>query len=318
MIDSKAEISGSPIVEVNELRRSFPGKNALNGLTLSIGQGEVFGLVGENGAGKTTLIKHLLGLLLPSSGTVSVFGLNPAKHPQQVLSQIGYVSEDRDLPDWMKIGQFLNFSKAFYPDWDESLEMELMDSFGLSYRQKIKGLSRGERARVCLVNALSHRPALLLLDEPSSGLDPVVRQDVLSAIIRTVADEGRTVIFSSHLLDEVQRVADRIFMIDGGTKVFDESIEEVFEQHNAFVIQFASEMSEFPLLPGTLDSQGSGREWKVFSTCDESQLKTQLDSLGGRIVESRRPSLDEIFVAQTKSLENRSEEAKQKSMGANT
>lgn len=290
-----------PIVEVDQLTKTFAKKTAIDQLSVSIGGGEVFGLVGENGAGKTTLIRHLLGLLIPTSGRVEIFGMDPVKHPSQVLSQIGYVSEDRDLPNWMKIGQFLNFSKAFYPNWDDALELELMESFGLGHRQQIRSLSRGERARVCLVNALSHRPALLLLDEPSSGLDPVVRRDVLSAIIRTVADEGRTVIFSSHLLDEVQRVADRICMIDHGSMVFDDQLDSIFEQHHSYLVQFPQDRETFPMAHGVLETHRSGREWTVLSLTSPNEFQHSLAGSGGKILESRRPSLDEIFVARTRS-----------------
>ena len=211
------------IVEIDHLSRSFGSRQALVDVTQRIERGVVFGLVGENGAGKTTLIKHLLGLLKPTHGSVRVFGLDPVRDPVGVLGRIGYLSEDRDLPEWMTIAQLMRYNQAFYPAWDERFADELRDQFELDPKQQIKRLSRGQRARAGLLVALAHRPDLLILDEPSSGLDPVVRNDILSAIIRTVADEGRTVLFSSHLLDEVERVADRVTFLHQGRVALERS-----------------------------------------------------------------------------------------------
>lgn len=292
--------SNPSIVEIQHLSRSFGSKEALQDVSISVAPGQVFGLVGENGAGKTTLIRHILGLLAPETGTVSVMGDSPVDCPENVLANIGYVSEDRDLPDWMSIGQLLNFSKAFYPNWDMAYQFQLIDSFTLDINAKIKSLSRGERARVCLVNALSHRPPLLLLDEPSSGLDPLVRQDVLSAVIQSVADEGRTVIFSSHLLEEVQRVADQICMIDHGKKILDEPIDELFERHSAATIHFQSPHTTLPPIDGVIDSSGGEAEWQVTAAIDYPTLEKEIARIGGQIVESHQPSLTEIFVANSR------------------
>lgn len=290
----------TPIVEIHDLSRKFGGKEALSNVSISIAPGQVFGLVGENGAGKTTLIRHILGLLAPEAGTVSVLGDSPIDSPKKVLANIGYVSEDRELPDWMSIGQLLNFSKAFYPNWDMAYQFQLIDSFTLDINAKIKTLSRGQRARVCLVNALSHRPPLLLLDEPSSGLDPLVRQDVLSAVIQSVADEGRTVVFSSHLLEEVQRVADQICMIDHGKKILDEPIDELFERHSAATIRFQSPHKTLPPIDGVIDSSGGEAEWQIIAALDYPTLEREVSRNGGQIVENHQPSLTEIFVANSR------------------
>src|SRR5206468_5833695 len=184
--------------------------------TLSIPRGAVYGLVGANGAGKTTLIKHILGLLRAQSGSVRIFGLNPVADPVGALSRIGYLSEENDLPGWMRVDELIRYSRAFRPSWDDNYADELRESFALDPAAKIRNLSKGQKARVGILIALAYRPDLLVLDEPSSGLDPIVRRDILGAIIRTVADEGRTVLFSSHLLEEVERVADYVTMINKG------------------------------------------------------------------------------------------------------
>src|SRR5881398_2130432 len=209
------------VVHVSDLTRRFGATTALARVSLSLPRGAVYGLVGANGAGKTTLIKHLLGLLKAQSGSVRVFGLDPVSDPVGVLSRIGYLSEQRDLPPWMRIDELLRYTQAFYPKWDASYAEQLRRQFGLDPAARVRNLSRGECAKAGLLLALAHRPELLLLDEPSSGLDPVVRRDILEAIIRAVADEGRTVLFSSHLLHEVERVADHVALIDQGRVVLD-------------------------------------------------------------------------------------------------
>src|ERR1051326_2147422 len=174
-------MESEPVIEISRLTRRFGAKEALSAVTLTFPRGGVYGLVGANGAGKTTLIKHILGLLRAESGSVRVFGLDPVSDPTGVLSRIGYLSEENDLPGWMRVDELIRYSKAFYPGWDDAYAEELRTTFGLENNTKIKNLSKGQKARAGLVIALAYRPELLLLDEPSSGLDPIVRRDILGA-----------------------------------------------------------------------------------------------------------------------------------------
>ena len=216
---------------MTDVTRRFGAKTALDSVSLAFPRGAVYGLVGANGAGKTTLIKHLLGLLRPDGGSVRVFGLDPVVDPVGVLSRIGYLSEDNDIPGWMRVDELLRYSRAFYPAWDDAYAEELRRTFALDSRAKIKSLSKGQKARVGLLIALAYRPELLVLDEPSSGLDPIVRRDILGAVIRTIADEGRTVLFSSHLLEEVEQVADHVTMIREGTILLSAPLQAIKESH---------------------------------------------------------------------------------------
>jgi len=220
-----------PVINVSELTRCFGAKTALASVSVSMPRGAVYGLVGENGAGKTTLIKHILGLLRAESGSVRVFGLDPVADPVAVLSRIGYLSEENDLPGWMRVDELIRYSRAFYPAWDDVYAGELRQTFALDLTAKIKTLSKGQKARVGLLIALAYRPELLVLDEPSSGLDPIVRRDILGAVIRTIADEGRTVLFSSHLLQEVEQVADHVTMISHGRIVLSTPLKDIKESH---------------------------------------------------------------------------------------
>src|SRR4051812_33648344 len=219
------------IVELSNVSRKFGYKVALDNINFRVPAGSVVGLVGENGAGKTTLIKHILGLLRAQSGSVRVFGLDPVADPVGVLSRIGYLSEENDLPGWMRVDELIGYSRAFHPAWDDDYAEELRQSFALEPAAKIKTLSKGQKARIGILIALAYRPDLLVLDEPSSGLDPIVRRDILGAIIRTIAHEGRTVVFSSHLLEEVEQVADHVTMINKGRIVLSAPLEEIHETH---------------------------------------------------------------------------------------
>jgi ABC-2 type transport system ATP-binding protein len=289
-----------PVIRIRNLSRRFRKTQALDDVSLEVPPGIVMGLVGGNGAGKTTLIKHLLGLLKAQTGDVRVFGLDPVIDPVGVLGRIGYLSENRDLPPWMRVDEFLTFSAAYYPNWDADFAAELRAMFDLETKQTVKSLSRGQTARLGLLAALAHRPPLLVLDEPSSGLDAVVRRDILGAIIRTVADEGRTVLFSSHLLDEVERVADRVAMLHAGRFVLSGDLPVVLAEHRRLVVRYAEPRTERPLLPGMLSCDGAGREWTIVCNGQLEQLREAAAGQGAAIVEETSPSLDEVFVARVR------------------
>ena len=295
------EQADCPVV-VRNLRRAFGKKVALDRVNLSVPKGAVFGLVGENGAGKTTLIRHLLGLLRPESGRVRIFGMDPVETPERVLARIGYLSEDRDLPNWARISELMRFTSSFYPTWDPVYAEELREMLQLDPDARVRNLSRGERAKAGLLIALAYRPELLILDEPSAGLDALVRRHILAAIIRTVADEGRTVIFSSHLLDEVERVADRIAMIDHGRIILSGPLDEVKAQHRLLTLQFAEPRKQLDL-PGALFCEGTGRDWSVVSNGRLDELRAALVDLHAEVLEERDPSLEEVFLARMRTTQ---------------
>jgi ABC-2 type transport system ATP-binding protein len=286
-----------PIACVTRLSRRFGAKTALDDVSLALPRGAVVGMVGENGAGKTTLIKHLLGSLRAQSGSVHVFGLDPVAEPVKVLSRIGYLSEEPDLPGWMRIHELIRYVSAFYATWDGAYAESLRREFGLDPQARVRELSKGQRARAGLLVALAYRPPLLLLDEPSSGLDPIVRRDILSAIIRTIADEGRTVLFSSHLLAEVERVSDRIVMLKSGRIIFDGELADVKQAHSRMTLRFDEPILKPPAMSGAYAWNGQGREWTALFDAPPEHVEHDAQRLGARIVERTVPTLDEIFVA---------------------
>jgi ABC-2 type transport system ATP-binding protein len=285
------------IISVSELTRRFGATTALDAVSLSMPRGAVYGLVGANGAGKTTLIRHILGLLRAEGGSVRVFGLDPVADPVGVLSRIGYLSEENDLPGWMRVGELVRYSRSFYPAWDDAYADELRQAFALDPTARIQGLSRGQKARAGLLVALAHRPELLLLDEPSSGLDPVVRRDILEAIIRTIAHEGRTVFFSSHLLEEVERVADHVTMLSHGRIALSAPLDAVKESHRHVTVRLTQARPGLPSVVGVLRWDGGGEQWTAVCRGDPGELQAVVAGWGARIVASRAASLDEIFVA---------------------
>ncbi|MBW3622215.1 MAG: ABC transporter ATP-binding protein [Armatimonadetes bacterium] len=295
---SEEDSGGSQnLVEIHDLTRRFGAKVALNHVSFTVPSGIVLGLVGENGAGKTTLIKHLLGLYRAQNGTVRVFGRDPVADPVYVLSRIGYLSEEDTLPGWMRVHELFRYAQAFYPTWDEAYAEDLRREFGLDLRAKVGNLSKGQRARAGLILALAYRPPLLVLDEPSSGLDPVVRRDILAAIIRTIADEGRTVLFSSHLLEEVERVSDRVAMMVSGRIIFCDALDAIKERHHRITLRFDVPRAQAPTMPGAFGWRGQGREWTALWNGSPELLEAGAAILGAQIVEQSGTSLDEIFVA---------------------
>jgi ABC-2 type transport system ATP-binding protein len=288
---------GKSVVDVNELSRSFGQKTALDGVSFSATAGQVYGLVGSNGAGKTTLLKHLLGLLRAITGSVRVFGLDPVRDPVRVLSRVGYLSEERELPEWMRVDELMRYTQAFHPTWDASYARELLETFALDPAKKIKDLSKGMRAQAGLIAAVAHRPELLILDEPSSGLDAVVRRDILDAIVRAVADDGRTVIFSSRLLDEVERMSDHVTLIHQGRVALSGVLDDVRRSYQRSRVHFVEYFDQPPMLETALAMEGGGRTWSVVHSGPLEQFRHSVLTRGGEVVESRDATLEEIFLA---------------------
>ncbi len=197
----------------------------------------------------------------------------------------------------MRLDEILRYTAGFYPHWDHTYAEQLRSEFCLDPRTRARSLSQGQQAKLGLLLALASRPELLILDEPSSGLDPLVRRDILEAIIRSVADEGRTVFFSSHLLDEVERVSDHLTMLHGGRLVFSGPLDHVRQNHRRLIIRFERAQATAPKVEGALTISGAGREWRVLCHSPALEMTADLARLGGVVVEDETATLEEIFVA---------------------
>jgi ABC-2 type transport system ATP-binding protein len=214
-------------IEIHNLARRFGRTEAIHDLSLTVPKGSVFALLGPNGAGKTTTIKILMNLIPPTSGRATVLGVDSTRIGPKERAQIGYVSENQTLPLWMSVRQLLDYCRPFYPTWDRGFERTLLAQFDLPEDRKLKDLSRGMLMKVALLSALSYRPKLLVLDEPFSGLDPLVRDEFVQGILEASELGNWTVFISSHDIDEVERLADYVGVIDSGRSKLNESAESL-------------------------------------------------------------------------------------------
>ncbi|MFK7819589.1 MAG: ABC transporter ATP-binding protein [Planctomycetaceae bacterium] len=205
-----------PAISVRNVSRRFGSNLAVNDLSLEVPSGSVFGLVGTNGAGKTTLIRMLVGHLHCDSGSVDVLGSDPWTHGPEILQRIAYVSDSMQLPPRMTIAEVLKLNRGFFPNWETAVEEALVEEFKLPTNQKYASLSFGQRRRAVLLQALAQGADLLILDEPAGGLDPLGRRQFLETMLAATVDRGQTVLFSSHMLGDIERVVDRIAVMSGG------------------------------------------------------------------------------------------------------
>ncbi|WZU47968.1 ABC transporter ATP-binding protein [Stieleria varia] len=276
--------------------------DALRGVDLEIQPGTVFALLGENGAGKTTLIRILTGFQKPSAGSCTVCGIDPTRDPLGVRRQIGYVSDNPALYDWMTVGQIGGFTASFYDESFQPRYDEMVRRYELPLDQKIRHLSKGQRAKVALSLALSHDPSLLILDEPTSGLDPKVRRNFLESMIDRAAT-GRTVFLSSHQISEVERVADTIAILHHGKIRLMGPLAEIRDSIHQVVIDVDDPLKALAPLSEpfvVLSEETSGRQRQSFvQNFDPQIIQTLQNEPGVTAVRTRVATLEEIFVACT-------------------
>lgn len=225
------------ILKMSGIHRSFePGVPVLDGVDLEVGRGEVVGLLGRNGAGKTTLLHIAMGMLQQHRGTVEVFGLDPHRQPVAVKRRVGFVSENQILPAFLRVREVIDLHRGLFEAWDDDMADRLIGRFGLKPGARIKTLSKGQARQVALLCALCHRPELLLLDEPAGGLDALARREFLEASIQTLSDSGTTIVYSSHYLSDVERLAGRAVMLHDTRVLIDASIDELHESFSICLV----------------------------------------------------------------------------------
>ncbi|MBZ5497032.1 MAG: ABC transporter ATP-binding protein [Acidobacteriia bacterium] len=225
------------VLEFNDVCRAYQrGADVLRGITFALEAGEVVGLLGKNGAGKTTLIRVAIGMIEAQKGSVRVFGLDPRADALEVKRRVGYVSEDQVLPEFLSVGEVIRLHRGLFPTWDDSLERRLRERFALSPKSKIKTLSKGQARQVALLCAVAHRPELLLLDEPAGGLDPSARREFLETSIQLLNEAGTTILFSSHYMADVERMAGRIVMIHEGRLLLDNNLDDLREKFTLVMV----------------------------------------------------------------------------------
>jgi ABC-2 type transport system ATP-binding protein len=231
------------VIRTHDLSKSFRRTHALEKLNLDIPEGSIFALVGPNGAGKTTAIKALMNILRPSAGSAEVLGTDSRCLGATQFAQIGYVSENQDLPLWMTVDYFMSYLRPFYPDWDNAWAEELLRQLDLPGDRRLRNLSRGMQIKAALAASLAYHPKLIVLDEPFSGLDSLVRDELIEALLERCS--GSTVLISSHDLTEIETFASHVGYLDGGCLRFSEEMPALAARFREIEITF----DEPPLLP---------------------------------------------------------------------
>ena len=223
-------------IRTENLIKKFRRVEALNGLNLDVPQGAVYALVGPNGAGKTTAIKILMNIFGPTSGRAEVLGVESARIAGRAFTSIGYVSENQELPEWMRVGSLLEYLRPFYPSWDRVLENELISQFDLPRDRKLGNLSRGMRMKAALASALAYHPKLIVLDEPFTGLDPLVRDELIQGLLERA--EESTILVSSHDLAEIESFASHVGYLEQGRLRFSEELTQLVERFREVQVTF--------------------------------------------------------------------------------
>ncbi len=263
----KPEGSQDEMVVLSEVTKQFNGADVVRGLSLHVPRGQVFGLLGPNGAGKTTTLRMLLGILRPDGGTARVLGLDPQTEAVVVKQRVGYVPEGHYTHRWMRVAEAVRFCAAFYPTWNDWRCTELLERFRLDPHKKVKHLSKGMLTKLSLMLALSHDPELLILDEPTSGLDPIVREELLDCVLGVVCDAAPTVLISSHILADVQRIADRVGILCDGRLVVDQPLDELLQRTKRVRVVVRDGVEQPAAPSGTVFQRRKGREW-VLTVCN--------------------------------------------------
>ncbi len=283
-----------PAIEMQAVYKSFRSAEVLRGVTLQVAPGKTFAFLGRNAAGKTTTIRLLLGLLKRDDGAIRVLGIDPQREPLELRRRIGYLAEDQTMYGWMSVEEILRFIAPFYPTWDHELALKYVRDFDLPPLARIKNLSKGQNVRLGLVLALAHRPEVVILDDPALGLDPIMRKQFNRDLITHLQGEGRTVFYSSHLLYEVEPVADEVAILDHGRIVRQAETETLRRDVKQIILSqpaFAAIRSKLRLLDDRADGD------HVAMVVEDAPQALQL--LGREGIEHRVVdlNLDEIFEA---------------------
>jgi ABC-2 type transport system ATP-binding protein len=279
-------------IETRDLVKRYGSVGAVDGLSLSVPRGAVYALVGRNGSGKTTTIRMLLDLSLPDAGTARVLGMDCHAERVKVLERVGYVSDRPLLGGWTG-DQMVRFNRGFYPRWSDELVARYVRVFDIPMKQRFRNLSRGNQTKMWLMLALAQQPDVLILDEPTAGLDPVVTDQLLRVLVEDVAAEGRTVFMSSHHLSEIERIADWVGMIDKGKLLLEAPMEELRARFRRIQVAGVAEMA-MPVAAMRVRRSGASTEYVVRDGAEE--FVDALERGGATVLQSSPMNLSEIFL----------------------
>jgi len=282
-------------IELEGVGKAYPFFT-LDNIHLEVPHGQIMGLIGPNGAGKSTTIRILLGLVHQDCGEVRVLGHRMPAEQVAAKWNIGFASEDMRLYEGLTIEWHMSFIRSIYPNWDASYARQLLKRFGLRAEQKIKGLSHGQRVKATLLLVLARRPKLLVLDEPTTGLDPVARHEVLRELTAVMTDEGRSVLFSSHNTQDVEQISDRITFIDRGRIIDSMDKEAYLDRWRRLRLEVPMGVN-LPALPGIIGIRQDGRLAVATANAFVPDLANAYENSGARVHSIETMTLEEIFVA---------------------
>ncbi len=287
----------SPVIQIDHLTKYYGTRQIVSDLSLTVPRGTIYGFLGRNGMGKTTTIRIFLGMEDATRGSARVFGLDSKNLPPEARARIGYLPEGHHVYGWMTVKECGQFQAAYYPAWNQEIFETVLTHFRLSPKLKAGHLSRGQRAGLCLALTLAPEPELLVLDDPALGLDPVARRGLLQSMLYVTRKADRTIFFSSHLLSDVERVADRIAVLDGGVLQADCTVETFRQQIRHFVLKFGDTPPPVPEFPGLLESFRSDREMALTLVNLTPETEKKLEALRPRTIEPLELSLEDAFIS---------------------
>jgi ABC-2 type transport system ATP-binding protein len=287
-----------PVIQAQGLTRYFGRKCVVDSVSFRVPRGSVFAFIGRNGAGKTTTIRMLLGLLEPTRGSAAVLGHDSAGLPPEVRARIGYMAEGHPVYGWMRVGECARFQRGCYSHWDPDIFAAVIDNFAIDPRTRAGHLSHGQRAGLHLAMTLAIEPELLVLDDPATGLDPAARRSLLEAMIYFTRSRERTIFFSSHLLDEVERVADYVAVLDYSALRACCRVETFRDRVRRLVVRFpARPPRELPAIPGLLRVVRAEDELSLVVANPNGQTHRALQALGAETVDEQPLSLEDALIA---------------------
>jgi ABC-2 type transport system ATP-binding protein len=285
-------------IQAHGLTRFFGRKCVVDSLSFRVPRGSVFAFIGRNGAGKTTTIRMILGLLEPTRGSSTILGCDSAALLPQTRARIGYMAEGHPVYAWMGVGQYARFQSGFYRHWNQATFAAVIDYFAMDPHTRAGDLSHGQRAGLHLAMTLAIEPEVLMLDDPATGLDPAARRSLLEAMLYFTRSRERTIFFSSHLLDDVERVADQVAVLDYSVLRSCCSVETFRDRVRQFSVRFRAEPPpEMPAIPGLLRVTRGEKELTLIVANPDGQTERHLRSLGAEGVDEQPISLEDALIA---------------------